>query len=236
MLVIGFDRHRRFRRSQDVGQLRSIAVGSGLGAVTAALLTFVATGDHVLVADNVYGPTRRVCERLLSKFGVHVTFYEPLVGAGIAASIRPTTKVVYVESPGSLTFEVQDVPAIAAAAHAAGAVVIADNTWATPLYIKPFEHGVDLSIQAVTKYICGHADVMGGVITTTEAVYRSGANDVVPARRLSRARRLLSRTARHAHARRTPGSPCRDRARACTLAEGTPRLPDDPGHAVEARL
>ena len=150
---------------------RAIAVGSGLAAITTVLLALLEAGDHLLMVDTAYGPTRRVCERLLAKFGVAVTFYDPAVGSTIAGLMRPNTRAVYLESPGSLTFEVQDVPAIAAAAHRGDAVVVADNTWSSPLYFKPFEHGVDVSIQAATKYISGHSDVMLGVITTTEAAY-----------------------------------------------------------------
>ncbi len=150
---------------------RAIAVASGLGAITATLLALAESGDHLLVADTVYGPTRRVCTELLGKFGVETTYYDPLIGARIADLIRPNTRLVYMESPGTATFEVQDVPAIAAAAHDRGAITIADNTWSSPLYFKPFKHGVDVSIHAATKYISGHSDVMSGVITTTNEMY-----------------------------------------------------------------
>lgn len=150
---------------------RAIAVASGLGAITATLLALTESGDHLLVADTVYGPTRRICSELLGKFGVETTYYDPLIGAGIADLIRPNTRLVYMESPGTATFEVQDVPAIAAAAHDRNVVTIADNTWSSPLYFKPFVHGVDISIHAVTKYISGHSDVMSGVIITTNEMY-----------------------------------------------------------------
>ena len=153
------------------GGYRSIAMPSGLSAVTLSLLAFVKAGDHVLMVDSVYDPTRRFCERMLSRFGVETTYYDPLIGAGIAALMRPETKVVFMESPGSLTFEVQDVPAVAAAAHAGGAVAILDNTWATPLFFKPFDHSVDVSIHGATKYIVGHADAMLGIVTTTEDAF-----------------------------------------------------------------
>ncbi len=153
------------------GGYRSIAMPSGLSAVTTSLLAFLNAGDHLLMVDSAYDPTRRFCERMLSRFGVETTYYDPLIGAGIAALMRPDTKVVFMESPGSLTFEVQDVPAIAAAAHAGGAVAILDNTWATPLFFKPFDHGVDVSIHGATKYIVGHADAMLGIITTTEDAF-----------------------------------------------------------------
>ncbi|KZS00391.1 putative Cystathionine gamma-lyase, partial [Daphnia magna] len=139
---------------------------SGLAAISVAMLAFVSAGDHVLVADTVYGPCRIFCDRVLKRFGVEVTFYDPLIGAGIAELIRPNTKVVYCESPGSLTFEIQDIPAIAAAAHARGVKVLHDNTWGTPYFFPSFKHGVDVSIHAATKYIVGHSDAMLGAIVT----------------------------------------------------------------------
>jgi cystathionine beta-lyase len=146
------------------GAHRSVATPSGLAAVTVALGAFLKAGDHILVTDTVYGPTRKYCDKVLRRFGVEVTYYDPLIGAGIAELIRDTTRVVYMESPGSSTFEIQDVPAIAAAARAAGAVSMIDNTWATPLLFRPLDHGVDLSIHAATKYMVGHSDAMMGVV------------------------------------------------------------------------
>jgi cysteine-S-conjugate beta-lyase len=140
---------------------------SGLSAIATSLLAFVRAGDEVLVVDSVYRPARRFCDNVLKRLGVTVTYYDPLIGESIGGLITDKTRVVFTESPGSQTFEVQDIPAIAKAAHAAGAVVILDNTWATPLYFKPFAHGADVSIQAATKYIGGHADIMLGSITTT---------------------------------------------------------------------
>lgn len=153
------------------GGYRSVAVASGAGAVCAVLMSFADSGDHILVADTVYGPTRRLCEDLLSRFAIETTFYDPMIGAGIAELMRPNTKLVFLESPGTITFEVSDVPAITAAAHAGGAVTAFDNTWASPLYFKPFEHGIDVSVSAATKYISGHSDVMLGVISMTEETY-----------------------------------------------------------------
>ncbi len=153
------------------GGEQAIALPSGLAAITVALTAFLGSGDHLLMVDTVYGPARKFCAGALARFGVETTFYDPLIGAGIADLIRPNTRVVYLESPGSLTFEVQDVPAIAAAAHAAGARVMIDNTWATPLYFKPFRHGVDVSIHAATKYIVGHSDAMLGVIVTSSELF-----------------------------------------------------------------
>ncbi len=155
------------------GGHRAIAFGSGKAAVLAALFAFLKTGDHLLLVDNAYGPTRALAKHTLARFGVEHTFYDPLIGGGIAALIQPNTKVVFTESPGSLTFEVQDIPAIAKAAHAAGAVVIMDNTWASPLFFQPFAHGVDVSVQAATKYIVGHADAMLGLVVTTAETYRT---------------------------------------------------------------
>jgi cysteine-S-conjugate beta-lyase len=150
------------------GGARTWLAPSGAAAITTALLSFTKAGDHILVADTVYLPTRKICDGPLKRFGVETTYYDPTVGAGIARLMRPNTALVYTESPGSLTFEVQDIPAIAAAAHAGGALVAMDNTWASPLYFKPFGYGVDISIQAGTKYIVGHADGMLGAITVAE--------------------------------------------------------------------
>src|SRR4051812_8141925 len=145
------------------GGYKAVATPSGLAAITTALLAFVSAGDHILVSDSVYGPNRLFCSDMLKRMGVEAEFYDPLIGAGIGRLMRPNTRVVFVESPGSLTFEIQDVPAIAAAARDAGAIVMIDNTWATPLFFRPFDHGVDLSIHAATKYMVGHSDAMLGV-------------------------------------------------------------------------
>jgi cystathionine beta-lyase len=155
------------------GGHRTLLAPSGLSAIATALIAFVAAGDEVLVSDSVYRPTRRFCDHVLKRLGVKTTYYDPLIGAGIKKLLGDKTKVVFAESPGSQTFEVQDVPAIAKAAHEVDAVVILDNTWATPLYFKPFTHGVDVSIQAATKYIVGHADAMLGAITASEKTARA---------------------------------------------------------------
>jgi cystathionine beta-lyase len=123
------------------------------------------------MVDTAYGPTRNFCERVLTRCGIATTYYDPLIGEDIARLMRPNTKVVYVESPGSLTFEVQDVPAIAAAAHEAGAKVLMDNTWASPYLFPSFARGVDVSIHAATKYICGHSDVMLGAVICNEGSF-----------------------------------------------------------------
>jgi cystathionine beta-lyase len=142
---------------------------SGLAAISMALLSVVQTGDHVLVTDSAYGPTRKFCNTILPRYGVTTTYYDPVIGAGIEALMQPNTTAVFVESPGSLTFEMQDVPAIAAVAHARNASVLMDNTWATPVYFRALEKGVDLSIQSGTKYIGGHSDVMLGVVASVDA-------------------------------------------------------------------
>jgi cystathionine beta-lyase len=154
------------------GGYRTRLLCSGLAAVTVPLLAFLKQGDHLLMVDSVYGPNRRFCDSLMKNFGVEVSYYDPLIGAGIAALIRPNTRVVFTESPGSHTMEVQDVPAIAAAAHQAGCIVMIDNTWGAGHYFNAFAHGCDVSIQAATKYIGGHSDVLMGTVTCTEATFK----------------------------------------------------------------
>lgn len=142
---------------------------SGLQACNAAILAFVEAGDHVLVTDAAYDPTRKFCEKFLKRFGVETTFYNPLAGEGeIAALMRPNTKVIFAESPGSLTFEVQDLPALAAAAHAGGAKLVVDNTWSGGYFCKPISLGADVSVQAATKYLVGHADCLIGTLTSAD--------------------------------------------------------------------
>ena len=138
---------------------------SGLSAISTALLAFLKSGDHLLMVDTVYQPARHFCDGLLKGLGVETTYYDPLVGRGIAALVRPNTRVVYCESPGSQTMEVQDISAIADAAHRAGAIAMIDNTWSAGHYFKAFEHGCDISIQAGTKYLVGHSDAMMGTVT-----------------------------------------------------------------------
>ncbi len=147
------------------------ACPSGLAAVSTALLAFLSPGDHLLMVDTAYHPTRHFCDTVLTRYNIETTYYDPLVGARIAALIRPNTRVVFCESPGSQTMEVQDVPAIAAVARAAGAIVMIDNTWSGGHYFKAFTKGVDVSIQAATKYIVGHSDVMMGTVTCNEATW-----------------------------------------------------------------
>ncbi|WP_137124409.1 cystathionine beta-lyase [Roseomonas sp. HF4] len=154
------------------GATRCVLVGTGLAAVTVPLMAYLKAGDHCLMPDSVYGPARNIAGGLLAGYGIETTFYDPTIGeAEVAALMRPNTKVVYTESPGSHTFEIQDIPAIARAAHAGGAKVLMDNTWGIHNFM-PFEKGVDVSIQALTKYVGGHSDVLLGSITTvTEEDY-----------------------------------------------------------------
>jgi cystathionine beta-lyase len=149
----------------------ALAVASGLAAITLALLGTTRAGDHVLVTDAVYGPTRRFCDNQLKRFGVEVSYYDPLAGPAIEREFKSNTRVVFAESPGSLTFEVQDVPAIAEVAHRRGALVMLDNTWATPLGFPAFARGADISLHAGTKYVGGHSDVLVGLITCSEATF-----------------------------------------------------------------
>jgi cysteine-S-conjugate beta-lyase len=153
------------------GSAGTVVVPSGLASVFLPLLAFLAAGDHVLIVDSVYAPTRQFANTMLRRYGVDVEYYDPLIGARISTLIRPNTRVVFTESPGSNTFEIQDIPAIAKAAKAAGAVVMMDNTWATPLFFKPLEHGVDISIHAATKYPAGHSDVLVGLASANEATW-----------------------------------------------------------------
>jgi cystathionine beta-lyase len=144
----------------------AIAVGSGLAAITTALLAFLKQGDHVLITDSAYGPTRSFADRRLAPLGIETSYYEPTIGAGIADLMRDNTRLIFLESPGSLTFEMQDVPAIVAAAKAQGCVTVIDNTWGSPLYFRPLDHGVDVSVIAGTKYLAGHSDVMMGFLVS----------------------------------------------------------------------
>ena len=162
------------------GGARTVVTASGLSAITMALCAFASAGDHVLVTDSVYGPTRRFCDEVLARWGVETTFYDPAAGGNIAGLFRKNTRLVFLEAPGSLTFEMQDVPAITQAARAAGILTAMDNTWATPLFFKPLAHEIDLSIQAGTKYFAGHSDLVIGLVTTAdEALYRRLADTVM---------------------------------------------------------
>ncbi len=153
------------------GGYHCVLTSSGLSAITTALLAVAQTGDHILVTDSVYWPNRKFCDSVLTKFGVETEYYDPLIAGGIESLIRTNTRAIFLESPGSMTFEMQDVPAIVKVAQKHAVVTLLDNTWGTPLYFKPLQLGVDISIHAGTKYIVGHSDAMLGVIITNEKLY-----------------------------------------------------------------
>ena len=225
------------------GGERAIATSSGLAAITCALTAFLESGDHLLMADTVYEPTRKFCDGILKGFGVETEYYDPLIGDGIADLMRDNTHAVFMESPGSLTFEVQDVPAIAAAARERGVVSILDNTWGTPLFFRPFEHGVDIAIEAATKYISGHADAMLGAIimkdvhfkrlkTATVALGNSaGPDDCYLG--LRGLRTLSVRLARHQETGLTLARWLNKQPEVARMLH--PALPDDPGHRLWKR-
>ena len=143
----------------------TMLVPSGVAAITASLMATLGAGDHLLMSDSVYGPSRFLANSTLRRLGIETEFYDPRIGAGIDRLMRPNTTTIFAESPGSETFEVQDIPAIAAAAHARGACLILDNTWATPLFFSPHAHGVDIAIEAGTKYLSGHSDLLLGLVS-----------------------------------------------------------------------
>ena len=153
------------------GADHALVLPSGVAAISTVLLAHLGPGDHLLMVDSVYGPVRTICDGLLRGLGVETQYYDPNIGSGIASLLRPNTRLVYLESPGSLTFEVQDLPAIAQAAHDAGIRVAIDNTWATPLHLKALALGADISIHAATKYIVGHSDAMLGAILMRKPCY-----------------------------------------------------------------
>jgi cystathionine beta-lyase len=225
------------------GGFAAIVFPSGLAACTHTMLSVARPGDHVLVTDSVYGPTRQFASRVLARLNIEVEFFDPAAGGEVRRLLRPNTRLVYLESPGSLTFEVQDVAAIAQEAARVGAYVAMDNTWASPLYFNPFEHGVDISIQAATKYIVGHSDALLGVATANRRAWPllqagaqdfgqiAGPDDIYLA--LRGLRTLAVRLRRHQET-------------GLHLAEGLrrhravsrvlhPALPGDPGHALWRR-
>ncbi len=150
----------------------TVLAPSGLAAISLALMAWVKTGDHILVSDSVYSPTRKFCDQVLSRYGVETEYYDPLIGADIAHRLRPNTALVFLESPGSQTFEIQDLPAIARVAHDHGATVIMDNTWGAGYFFKALDHGADIAVHAGTKYFSGHSDVMIGAIVCNENSFR----------------------------------------------------------------
>ncbi|MGZ5035761.1 MAG: cystathionine beta-lyase [Usitatibacter sp.] len=225
------------------GGHRAVTLPSGLAAVAVALMACLKAGDHLLMTDSAYGPARRFCVRTLARYGVETTFYDPLIGEGIAALMRPNTRAVYLESPGSLTFEVQDFPAIARIARARGAAVLHDNTWATGIFFRSFDHGADLVIQAATKYPAGHSDVLIGAVVANEAWWpalRDAARDLGQTASpddlfltLRGIRTLEARLKRH-EASAIHVARWLQRQPAVTRVLH-PALPDDPGHALWKR-
>lgn len=225
------------------GAHAAITTSSGLSAITSALLAFLERGDHLLVVDSVYQPTRNFCDGMLSRFGVSTTYYHPLAGAEISASIQENTKLIYLESPGSNTFEIQDIPVIAAVARQRGIVTVIDNTWATPVYLKPFELGLDVSVHAGTKYITGHADAMLGIVTATEECYPkvkaavqslgdcAGPDVIFLA--LRGLRTLPTRLSQHQRSGLTVARWLQDQPEVARVIH--PALPDDPGNRIWRR-
>jgi cystathionine beta-lyase len=225
------------------GGARTVLTPSGLSACTLAILAVCGAGDHLLATDSVYGPTRVFCQRVAKRYGISTTYFRPTLGGNITEQFRPETKAVFLESPGSITFEVQDVPAIAAAAHEKGIAVILDNTWATPLGFGAMAHGVDLSVQSVTKYIGGHADVTMGTVTANAAhkdrlvethgdlgLCVSGDDAFLAARGL---RTLAVRLKRHQESATELAIWLRGRPEVARVIY--PPLHDDPGHALWKR-
>lgn len=216
---------------------------SGLSAVSLALLSVVGAGDHLLMIDSCYQPTRRVCEETLRRFGVETTYYDPLIGAAIEELIRPTTRAIFLEAPGSLSFEMPDIPAITEVARRRGIVTLMDNTWATPLFFRPHDAGVDISIQAGTKYISGHSDINIGVISATADAFRAvkathgdlgitiAPEDAFLAARGLRT--LAVRLARHQQSALTLARWLAARPEVARVLH--PALPEDPGHALWKR-
>jgi cystathionine beta-lyase len=216
---------------------------SGLSAITTTLLAVLNGGDHLLVCDNAYRPSRNFCNGLLSRYGVETTYFDPLIGAGIAGLFKPNTKAVLVEAPGSQSFEMPDIPAIAAVAHARGALVIDDNTWATALYHRSLDQGVDISMQAATKYVGGHSDIMFGTISAnarawpmiSEAIRLlgvcAGPDDVFLA--LRGLRTLAVRLAQHHRSALEIARWLRTRPEVLRVLH--PALESDPGHAIWKR-
>ena len=216
---------------------------SGLAAITTALLAFLKAGDHLLMVDSVYGPSRSFCDSMLKRLGIETTYYDPLVGSAIGDLMRDTTAVVFTEVPGSLTFEMQDIPAISEAAHKRGAIVMMDNTWATPLYFKPLAKGADVSIQAATKYIVGHSDAMLGTATANEAAWPAleatthelgtcaGPDDIYLGQRGLRT--MSVRLERHSRTALRLAEWLKARPEVARILY--PPLPDDPGHDIWRR-
>lgn len=216
---------------------------SGVAAISTTLLAVLKTGDHLLVIDSAYRPTRNFCDSILKRFGVETTYFDPLIGAGIEAHFKPNTRAVVVEAPGSQSFEMPDIPAIAAVTHRKGALVIDDNTWATPLYHRSLDQGVDISIQAATKYIGGHSDIMFGTISANTKTWPqiaeairllgvcAGPDDVFLA--LRGLRTLSVRLAHHQQAGLDMAEWFAKRPEVLRVIH--PAIESDPGHAIWKR-
>ncbi|WP_020591858.1 cystathionine beta-lyase [Kiloniella laminariae] len=225
------------------GGYGAFAVSSGLGAITTAILSVVQSGDHILVTDSVYAPTRFFCNDVLKRMGVETSYYDPLIGGDITSLIKENTRLIFTESPGSHSFEMQDIPAISKAAHNKGILVMMDNTWATPLFCKSFDLGVDISVHAGTKYIVGHSDAMLGLIVTTEACYEkikettfhlgqcSGPDDVYLAQRGLRT--MAVRLRQHQESGLEVAKWLQQRPEVSRVLH--PALPEDPGYALWSR-
>jgi len=225
------------------GGYRAVTLPCGLGAIASSLMAFLKAGDHLLMPDQLYAPARQFCDDVLAKFGVEVTYYDGNVGDGIRALMKPNTTVVYLESPGSLTFEIQDVPAITRVAKKHGATVVMDNTWASPIFFHPFSHGVDVVIHAATKYISGHSDLMLGVAvcnrasfvpvkkTASTAGYCGGPDDIYMA--LRGLRTLGVRMRRHYESALAVAAWLQKRPEVHRVHY--PALPEDPGYRIWKR-
>ncbi|MEA1834691.1 cystathionine beta-lyase [Methylobacterium durans] len=225
------------------GAAGTVVTPSGLAALTVALMASVSAGDHLLVTDSAYRPTRQFCDGVLARYGVAVEYYDPTLGAGLAALMRDTTKAVLVEAPGSQSFEMQDVPAIAEVVHARGGTVIMDNTWATPLLFPPHERGVDIAVEAGTKYLSGGSDLLIGLTSANRkhfpAVRRTfdhfamcaGPEDIFLALRGLRTMSLRL----NEHGRQGLEMARWLQARPEVLRVLHPALPEDPGHAIWKR-
>jgi cystathionine beta-lyase len=225
------------------GAAGTVLVPTGLAAIVVALMTALGAGDHVLVTDSAYAPARAFANGNLKRMGIETTYYDPCIGAGIKALMRPNTRAVLTESPGSQSFEIQDVPAIAEVAHAHGACVLMDNTWATPLFFAPHAHGVDMAIEAGTKYLSGHSDLLIGLVSANEAWFRRlhrtvdqmaippGPEDVFLALRGLRTMELRLREAERQGLELARWLQRRPEV----LRVIHPALPDDPGHALWKR-
>jgi cystathionine beta-lyase len=225
------------------GAAGTVLTPSGASACDVALMSVLASGDHLLMIDSVYGPTRIFCEGVLKRFGVETTYYDPLIGADIASLIRPNTKAIFLEAPGSLTFEMPDLPAIVAVAREREILTLIDNTWATPLYFRPLDHGIDVSIMAATKYVVGHSDALVGTIACGPRAWKqvksahgdlgmfTGPDDMYLA--LRGLRTMAVRLAHHHRSALAVAEWFEGRPEVSRVLY--PALPSDPGHAIWKR-